>query len=238
MKKIFSLILSVAFISAHAQTADDVVSKYIDGMGGLDAYKSIKTAKLTGNVSQQGMDIPLTVQIINGRAERTDVTVMGSDITSACKDGAGWSVNPLQGGSDAKPLEGEMLKQEKSKCDLVSSLMGYKEKGNTIELEGKEDVDGAGCYKIKLTAKEDNSVTQFFINASTYELVKSISTVSMMGQEAEVETYYSDLKPVGKVKMFYTRTQKVEGQVVAEIKFDTIEIDIPIDEKIFDMPKN
>ena len=46
-------------------------------MGGLEAFNAVKTAKMTGTVSVQGMDLPLTIQIINGKAIRNDVDVMG-----------------------------------------------------------------------------------------------------------------------------------------------------------------
>src|SRR5690349_12342931 len=101
MKKILFAILSFAFISANAQTADDVIQKYTAAMGGLNAFNALKTAKMTGNVSAQGMDLPLTIQIINGRAMRSDVSVMGQSITNSYKDGKGWKINPFAGVSTA-----------------------------------------------------------------------------------------------------------------------------------------
>ena len=56
----------------------------------------------------------------------------------------------------------------------------------------------------------------------------------MQGQELEVETIYSNVKEFGGVKFTMTRTQSVEGQVFQEIKLEKVELDVTIDEKVFD----
>ena len=43
------------------------------------------------------MDLPLTVQIINGKAVRSDVEAMGKSIINSYKDGKGWKINPFTG---------------------------------------------------------------------------------------------------------------------------------------------
>jgi hypothetical protein len=83
MKKIFVLLFALVFIKAQSQTVDEIVQKYANAAGGLDNFKKIKTAKFTGTASAQGNEFPLTVQIINGRAMRTDVEVMGQTVTNA-----------------------------------------------------------------------------------------------------------------------------------------------------------
>ncbi|MGB3163189.1 MAG: hypothetical protein WBA96_06650, partial [Chitinophagaceae bacterium] len=73
MKKLLVTVLSFAIVSAHAQTVDEVIQKYASAMGGLDAFNKVTTAKFTGTLTTQGNVLPLTTQIINGKAMRTDV---------------------------------------------------------------------------------------------------------------------------------------------------------------------
>src|SRR5215831_13203155 len=110
MKSIFFAFCALAIIKANAQSstgsakslsADEVVQKYAAAMGGLDNFNNIKTAKLSGTVSANGYDLPITVQVVNGHAMRTDVEVMGQSIVNAYKDGKGWKINPFQGAADA-----------------------------------------------------------------------------------------------------------------------------------------
>src|SRR5437762_7439222 len=99
MKKIIFALTCLAFINAQAQTltADEVIQKYSAAMGGLDNFNKIKTVKFTGTVTAQGMDLPITIQVINGKAMRTDVEVMGQSIINYYKDGKGWKINPFGG---------------------------------------------------------------------------------------------------------------------------------------------
>jgi len=55
MKKLIFSILTLAFVSANAQTTDDIIQKYSKAMGGLAAFNAIKTMKTTGTFTTQGV---------------------------------------------------------------------------------------------------------------------------------------------------------------------------------------
>src|SRR5258706_5070672 len=207
MKKIFFALITLAFVNAQAQTltADEVVQKYATAIGGLDNFNKIKTAKLTGTVTAQGMDLPITIQVINGRAMRTDVEVMGQSITNSYNDGKGWKINPFAGAATATDVTGAELNDFKAQSNLASQLMDYKKRGYTVELLGQEDMEGSHVYKIKLTA-DDKKETTYFIDSKTFLVIKSISKREMQGQELDVETLYSNVKEFGGVKFAMTRT--------------------------------
>ena len=234
MKKILFAILSFAFISANAQTVDDVIQKYTAAMGGLSAFNAVKTAKMTGNVTVQGMDLPITYLIINGRAMRNDVSVMGQSVTNSYKDGKGWKINPLAGIATATDVTGPELNEFKTQSMLATQLMDYKARGHQVELQGQEDVEAVKCYKIKLTNKDDGKVTTYFISVSDNMPIKSISSREIQGQDMDIETYYSDFKDFNGLKFAMARTQKIEGETFQEIKFTTVELNVLIDEKAFD----
>ena len=234
MKLLFSFLSLLAVTLCQAQTADEIVQKYSDAMGGLDAFKKVQTAKITGNLNVQGMDLPLTVQIINGRAFRTDVDAMGQAVTSSFKDGKGWTLNPFSGIETPTDVEGSDLVDYKSQSNLASSLMDYKALGHAIELLGQEMVEGVNTYKIKLTAKEDGRVTHYYISAKEFLPIKVSSQKVMQGNEMEVETWFSNLKDFAGLKFFMSRDQKVSGQVFQRIIYSNIELNVPIDEKVFD----
>jgi hypothetical protein len=233
MKKIFVLLFAFVFIKANAQTVDEIVQKYATAMGGLENFKKIKTAKLTGTASAQGNEFPMTVQIINGRAMRVDIEAMGQTITNAYKDGKGWKINPYAGAETATDATPEELNEFKIQGSLVSQLMDYKDHNWKAELLGQEDVQGAKAYKIKLTTDTDKPTT-YFIDANSFMLVKTISTRNLMGQEMELEAYYSEVKDVNNVKFSMRRSVQAGGQTLQEVHFDKVELDVPIDEKIFD----
>lgn len=234
MKKILFALLGFAFVSAQAQTADEVIQKYTAAMGGLDAFNAINTAKITGHVVIQGMELPLTSQIINGKAVRTDVNAMGQSIINCYKDGKGWKINPLAGASTATDMDAAELAEYKSQCKLANQLMDYKARGHQVEWQGQEDVEGVKCNKIKLTGKDDGKVTTYFISMADNMLIKVVSSREMMGQTMDIETFFSDMKDINGLKFAMTRTQKMQGETFQEIKYSTIELNVPVDEKVFD----
>ncbi|MFI5131273.1 MAG: hypothetical protein ACHQFX_14825 [Chitinophagales bacterium] len=233
----FFALLGFAFVTGNAQTVDEVIQKYAANLGGLDAFNKIKTAKITATYNTQGMDLPMTIQIINGKAARTDVEAMGSAVIRSYKDGKAWTQNPFAGTATPTEVTGADMSTYKSQSFLASALMDYKARGHQAELLGQEDVEGIKTYKIKLTSKDDGKATTYFISTKDYVLIKSATDQEMQGQTVTVETWYSDLKDFNGIKFFMTRTQKMGGQVIQTTTFTNIEMNVPIDEKIFDMPK-
>ena len=233
MKKLLFAVLSLVFISANAQTTDEVIQKYSAAMGGLDAFNKVTSAKMTGTVTAQGNDLPVTIQIINTKAMRTDVEVMGQAIVNVYNNGKGWKINPFTGAATATDVTGTELTDFKAQASLANHLMDYKNRGHQVELAGQEDMDGMKVFKIKLTNKDDGKLTTYFINSADYMLVKSITKKEIQGQEYDVETYYSDVAEISGLKFLRTRTQKIDGKEFQNIKLDKIELNVPVDEKIF-----
>jgi hypothetical protein len=237
MKKLFFALLGLACVSANAQTVDEVIQKYSANLGGLEAFNKVKTAKITATYNTQGMDLPMTIQIINGKAARTDVEAMGSAVIRCYKDGKAWTQNPFAGTATPTEVTGTEVANYKSQSFLASGLMDYKARGHQVELLGQEDVEGIKTYKVKLTSKDDGKVTTYYISTKDYTMIKSATDQEMQGQTVTVETFYSDLKDFSGIKFFMTRTQKMNGETFITTTFTNIELDVTIDEKIFDMPK-
>jgi hypothetical protein len=236
MKKIFLLALGFAFLSVSAQTVDEVIQKSSAVYGGLDAFNKVKTIKMAGTLTTQGMDLPITIQIINGRATRTDVEVMGSQVIRVYKDGKGWIQNQFAGSPTPTDATADDLADMKAQSMLASALMDYKARGHQVELQGQVDMDGGKVFKIKLTSKDDGKASIYYIKSSDYTLVKLESDREIQGQTVTVETIFSDPKDFNGLKFFMSRSQKINGEEFQAIKFDTVTLNVAIDEKIFDKP--
>ena len=238
MKTLFFALLGFVVVSASAQTVEEVIQKYSARLGGLDAFNKITTAKMTGTYTIQGTDLPLTVQVVNGKAARTDVEAMGTQIINVYNNGKAWKQNAFGGAPTPTEVTAPAeLNELKIQSTLAPVLMNYKALGHKVELLGQEDVEGIKAYKLKLTFKEDGKVTTYYISANDYTLIKTESDRDMMGQTVKVESFYSDLKEFNGIKFFMTRSQKMNGEVFQTTKIETVELNVPVDEKIFDMPK-
>lgn len=186
MKKISLLML--AFIACFAtstfaqSTADEVLASHFEAMGGLEKMKAIKSLKMTGKVPTPQGDFKFTVYSKAPNLMRTEVDIQGKLMIPQAYDGTiAWTINPFAGGDKAQKLPEEQAKEMVDEATMESALINYKEKGHKVELEGKEEVDGAEAFKLKLTkyaGKENEKVEYHFIDAESFAPIMTRSTVS------------------------------------------------------------
>ena len=163
MKLFLTSFLCLILVAAQAQTVDEIIQKHAATMGGLDAMNKVSSFKITGTVTAQGNDLPIITQVINGKAARNEVEVMGQSIITVYDNGKGWTINPFTGATEATDITGSQLSDYKSQASLASNLVDYKNRGHQLESLGQEDADGVKCFKLKLTHKDDGKITFYFI---------------------------------------------------------------------------
>jgi hypothetical protein len=60
-------------------------------------------------------------------------------------------------------------------------------------MAGKDSVDGALCYKLKVTSPNTN-IMIYFINSKSNLIVKTSTKMFQFGKMEDIETIYSDYK--------------------------------------------
>ena len=226
---VLALTLSVA---SKAQTADEIISKHLTAIGGADAWKKVNSVITEGSLKVQGADVALTLTVLNGKGMRQNISVMGMTGYQIVTPTGGWNFMPFQGQAKPEAITEDDLKESIDQLDAQGPLVDYKTKGHTIELLGKEDIEGTEAYKLKLTYKGGKTET-YFIDPASYYILRSVTKQKANGQEMEVATNYSN----------YTKLP--EGIVVpmsitlpfGEMTVSKVEINKPVDEKIF-KPEN
>jgi hypothetical protein len=237
--KLFAFFVAAVFATASvkAQTADEVINKHIEAIGGLDNWKKVKSMVQTGSMTVQGMNIDLTITTLNGKGSRQDIVAMGMTNYVIITPTEGWRFFPIQGQQAAEAMTADDVKESQDMLDASSSLVDYKAKGHTAEFLGKEDVDGTECLKIKLTQK-GGKVETYFIDPATYFIVKSVSTIKANGQEAEVFTTYSNYQKTSEgVLVAMSMSIPLGPGFNADVTLSKVEINKPIDESIFKVSK-
>lgn len=225
-------------IAAKAQTAAEIVDKYVSALGGKDKITAIKTLYTESNIQIMGNDAPSTTYIVNGKGFKNEMDINGQKIVQCITTNSGWSINPFQGQMVAEPLPAEAIRKGKTQLDIGGPLFNYAAKGNKVELIGKEDVNNIkNAYKLKVTTPDTVTIT-YFIDPSTYYLVKTVSNVSAQGEDVEISTVYSDYKKTdyGFTVPYSTELTLPQGFTLV-MNTKKVEINKDIDPKIFDMPK-
>lgn len=219
-------------ISSFAQTVDEIVDKHIAALGGADKLKSVNTIVAERSLSVQGMDIPTVSTLVVNKAVRSESTVMGNSMVQAYDGTTAWMIRPTMMGGTGEPenMPADQLKQLKGQLDPFGPLFNYKEKGNKVELVGKEKVDKKDTYHLKVTTA-GGDVSDQYIDATTYLLTKTKASAN--GQDVEIS--FSDYKDVDGVKIAYA--MDISNQM-GNLAFLTSKIKIngPVDEKVFKKP--
>lgn len=213
---------------AQAQTVDEVVDKYIAALGGKEKLASLKTVKMEGSMSVQGTDLTITSTRTHMVGIRLDIEVMGTSNYQVANTTKGASFWPIRGQDSPEPMEEEQFKSAQNQMDLQGALCNYKEKGTTVELLGKETIDGAETNKLKVTYK-NGIVANYFIDAKTSRLLKSTGKAVVNGQETDIETTYGDYKQNADGYWFPYSITNMQGTIA----YDKISTNLPIDESIY-----
>src|SRR5687767_5566352 len=152
-KAIAGLALAALMSSpAAAQTVDEVLASHIKAKGGMEKIKSINSMKVTGKmVMGQGMEAPFTMFGKRPKSTRMEFAFQGMTGIQAYDGKNAWMVMPFMGKKDPEMLAAEETKMMDEQADLDGPLVDSKDKGHTVELVGKEKVEGADVYKLKVT---------------------------------------------------------------------------------------
>ena len=226
---LFAIAAVISIQSIKAQTVDEVIDKYEIALGGKEKLLSLKSVKMTGSISVQGFEVGVKVTIVDGVGSRNDISVPGmGEGFQVVNTKKGWDFMPFRGQASPEEISAEQLKSSQWLLDLQGLLVNYKQKGSQVELLGKENVSGTECFKLKLTSKMGNEYT-LYIDTKNYYRIKSVTKTNSKNGEVEAEVTYGDYKKTADGYVFPYLQTIGEGTIV----FSTIEINQPVDEKIF-----
>lgn len=232
---ILALGLCLAGAGVFAQTANDIINKNIDAMGGKEKLMKLTAVYEEISTSVMGQEIPGKVWIVNDKGMRTEMEVMGQKVISVMTKDTGWMVNPMMGSSTPQPLPSEQVKQSAGRMDLRGQFLDYANKGYTATLEGKDAVSGKDNYKLKMVKGSDNF--EFYIDATTYLITKIVTEVKASGMSMNTEIGMSDYKKTPEGYTFpYTTTIHVNSGMEITSAITKLTINPTIDPAVFLKP--
>jgi outer membrane lipoprotein-sorting protein len=237
MKKLtFLLALTLTAFTMKAQTADEVVEKYLKAIGGADKWKKVESTVMSAKGETQGMTFPVTMSAMKPNLLKVEIDIQGMKMVQPAFDGTtAWVINPMGGGAEPTKMDAETTK-ELAKDQFEDEFIDYKTKGHTVTLEGTEEAEGTKCFKVKIALKEGGEKIYFF-DADNYIpiMVREFAMTGPMKGQAS-ETVLGDYKEVEGMMMPHSIEQKAGGQTQFVMKIEKIEVNPKIDKAIFAFP--
>ncbi|MCC4214438.1 outer membrane lipoprotein-sorting protein [Leeuwenhoekiella parthenopeia] len=233
VKTLFILAFVAIAMPLSAQTADEIISTYIENTGG-DAWNDVQATKMSATVNQGGMSIPVTVYNTKDGKQAVVIEFNGQKITQMAFDGETlWTTN-FMSMKPEKASEEMSNNMKLNNNDFPSPLLHYKENGYEVEYIGTETKDGAETYKLKVVQEpvmmngvETPSISYYYFDMDSYVPIAIETT--QMGQPINITM--SDYQEVEGLYFPFAMSQAGQPFQMSEIV-----VNPEIDETIFDFP--
>jgi outer membrane lipoprotein-sorting protein len=223
--------------AGEPKTADDVIAKYIEAIGGREKLDSVKTIRMTGKmIGMGGMEIPNTIETKRPNKVRFEFTFQGMTGVRAFDGETGWSIMPFMGKTEPEKMPPDQIKQIDDQADMDGPLVDYKKKGHEVELVGKEDIEGTEAYKLKVT-KKGGEVEYHFLDAEYFLPIQTKGKYKMQGTELEYTVVPGDYKEVGGLLYAHSMEQRMGAMGGTTMTVDKIELNVKLDDNRFTMPE-
>src|SRR4051794_999349 len=162
------LLMAVAALScthvASAQTADEVVEKYLTAIGGRAALAKLTSRTMTGTITlttpQGDLSGPVEIYAVPPNKSRTvvklDLSALGAGqmmVDQRFNGTSGYVIDTLQGNRDIAGGQAENMKNSV----FPTPLLDYKQRGATVELAASDKVGGRDAYVVVLTPKSGSA---------------------------------------------------------------------------------
>jgi hypothetical protein len=233
---LFLLFLSFCFLpglKAQQLKVDEILAKYYTA-NSFDKLQNVQTIVMKGMIVQNDA---MPLKIVKMRPDKYLMEFDVADLTTyQGYDGkTAWMTMPWTGNPKPQLMPEDRAKDIRIRADFDGILYDWKAKGHSAELMGTDTVDNSIAWKIKLIRK-DGGIEYYSIDKNSYLLLKKISTRMIRGKEAQVANYFRDYREVEGIPFPFTIDSTIDDQPYSSNQFDSIELNKPVDEKIFQMP--
>jgi outer membrane lipoprotein-sorting protein len=182
--------------------------------------------------------LPTILELKRPTKSRWEFTLEGQTAIQAFDGKTAWMIMPFEGQTEPQIMTDQEAKDIEMQADVDGPLVDAVAKGNTIELVGKETIDGGvEAWRLRITRKNGDS-RDLYLDAKTYLQVLAVSRRSNAGQSVEIRSKIGDYRKVDGVMLPHSFEATASGVPQTQaLEFQKIELNVPIDDSRFAMPK-
>ena len=232
-----ALLLAIA-APAGAITADELAAKNIEARGGAAALDAIQNVRRSGRLVAGGGQRIYGVVETRRRPDsiREDLSLQGLTQVQSYDGSEGWKIDPFGGRKDPERVPADDLKGLIEGAAIGGPLAGYRERGDTLEYLGTEDIDGTVAHKLKLASK-GGDVRYVYLDPDHFLEIRIESQRTVRGVKRMIVT---DLGEYEKIEGIYWPLALTFGRKgsrdPAKIQYEKVEVNIALDPGYFSFP--
>jgi hypothetical protein len=237
-----ALLMLVWLPAASAQTADEVIEKYLTAIGGRQALGKLTSRTMTGTITltTPGGEVSGPIEIENQTPSKSrmliklDLSSLGAGqiVQDQRFDGTtGYIIDSFMGNRD---IIGDQLELMRFTA-FPTPFMNYRELGATVELGGREKVGERDAYLLVFKSKSGVPMRQY-VDAESYLPVRTAIKLNVpQFGDLEQITEFLDFRVVDGVKVPFQikSSSSIQSSTVTLTK---VEHNAPIDQTIFSKP--
>ncbi len=229
--------VSCLSIFARTQTAEELVNKNIQAKGGIEKIKAIKSVRMTGKLNGGGGFTAIVTQgNVRPDLVRETFSLQGMTAVQAYDGSSGWQIQPFGGHKDPELMGEDDLRDVLLDADFDGPLVDYKEKGNTVEYMGHDEVDGDDALRLKVTLK-NGDINYYYLDPDTYLEIRKEVQQFIRGSVRDRVVELGSYKAVGGVMYPYSLSQGPKNNPTAQTTtIENLEVNVSIPVSDFALP--
>jgi outer membrane lipoprotein-sorting protein len=230
--------LFVLSCASPVNEVDEIVASNLTARGGEERIAALQSIRGTGIATASGGRVAkVTYEVKRPGLYRLEFRMQGTTAVFAHDGESGWQVDPRGGVFEPERTSPELHADATSdERDIEGPLMNWREKGNLVELVGREALPDGEAFKLKVTLA-DGSVRHDYIDVESRLVVRTDKTDTIRGRAVLLEETYSDFRTVdGLVLPHRIETRVADRPETISIVVDTIELDPELDDERFAFP--
>src|SRR5438067_1918826 len=226
-------------VSLPAQSVDSLIAKYVQASGGMARIQALQTLRRTGKFTGNGgFEAVVVYENKRPNSVREEFSIQGMMGINAYDGKNGWKIEPWQGKRDPESLGEEEMHRILDDADFDGPLVNYQAKGNRVEFQGMQPIEGSDAYKLKVT-RPSGDVSFFYLDTDYYVPIRIDMQWMIRGAPKETEISLGDYKQVAGVYLPFSYESGPKGSSStsrSKITFDKIEANVPLDDQRFTRP--
>ena len=221
----------------HGRAVDALIARNVEARGGADAWRAVSSLRLEGQMDLgQGMHVPYTMEQQRPGRMCLEFEFDEQVATQCVADGSGWKTLPYRGRYLPEAMTPDELRDVADAASIDGLLFNSAERGTSIEIVGKEVLDGRDVVKLEVVLSAGGK-RWVYLDAETALEVRVDALRILRGEEHLVETWYHDWREQDGLLIARRQITRTEGMQESNVlTVDDVSVNANINSERFRNP--